>query len=66
MQRKRGGLVPIGEVFSDLSGPQSRRPVELADLLAEGLQRARRSVERRLNHIRQMQRRPERNYGPSR
>ena len=35
MQRKRGGLVPIGEVFSDLSGPQSRRPVELADLLAE-------------------------------
>ena len=35
MQRKRGGLVPIGEVFSDLSGPQSRRPVELADLLAQ-------------------------------
>ena len=29
MARKRSGLVSIGEVFSDLSGPQSRRPVEL-------------------------------------
>ena len=35
MQRQHGELVPIGEVFSDLSGPQSRRPVELADLLAQ-------------------------------
>ena len=24
MARKRSGLVPIGEVFSDLSGPQSQ------------------------------------------
>ena len=66
MQRKRGGLVPIGEVFSDLSGPAVKATRRTSRSLGGGLRRDRRSVERMLNHIRQMQRRPERNYGPSR
>ena len=35
MARKRSGLVPIGEAFSDLGTPQSRRPLELAENLQQ-------------------------------
>ncbi len=35
MQRKRSGLIPIGDALSDLGGPQSMRPVELTEDLQQ-------------------------------
>ena len=45
MARKRSGLVPIGEAFSDLDTPQSRRPVELAENLQQQVRQLEKQVE---------------------
>ena len=45
MARKRSGLVPIGEAFSDLGTPQSRRPVELAENLQQEVRQLEKQVE---------------------